>query len=149
MASGALAPTASLGPAEVAAEPACALDAATVAMADLEGGIVHWSRGRQEPYGWYAAKAVDRDKHELLASRYIDEAAPGAIRTRAPNEGRSAKRTGQIGSGRHDVLAGKPLDDRAVDGDQFVDGVGPAHHLAGIAVYPQADRYDARTQVGG
>lgn len=44
-----------------------ALDAAPVAITDLNGRILYWSKGCEALYGWTAANAYDRQKRSLLS----------------------------------------------------------------------------------
>lgn len=46
-----------------------ALDATMIAITDLDGRVLHWSRGAEELYGWTPAEAEGQYKYALLRSR--------------------------------------------------------------------------------
>lgn len=48
-----------------------ALDAAPIVLVDGAGRVLHWSQGCETLYGWTAAEAMGRAKHELLRSRSV------------------------------------------------------------------------------
>lgn len=48
-------------------EMSSALDSAAVALTDLDGRILHWSKGCEDLYGWTAQEAIGRRKRDLVA----------------------------------------------------------------------------------
>ncbi|WP_066779997.1 PAS domain-containing sensor histidine kinase [Sphingomonas sp. CCH5-D11] len=60
-------------------EMSYALDTVAVILTDLEGRILHWSRGCQDLYGWTAEEAIGRSKHSLLRSVSLDPAVAAPL----------------------------------------------------------------------
>lgn len=54
-----------------------ALDLAPIAVTDADGRILHWSKGCERLYHWTSEEAVGQLKHQLLRTRYLNEALPG------------------------------------------------------------------------
>ncbi|CAN5703169.1 hypothetical protein BH11PSE6_BH11PSE6_00180 [soil metagenome] len=50
-------------------EVSMALDIAAIALTRPDGEITYWSRGCEQLFGWSAAEAIGRKKHDLLHSR--------------------------------------------------------------------------------
>jgi PAS domain S-box-containing protein len=46
------------------------LDLANVVIADVEGKVLHWTKGCERLYGWTSREAAGRVAHELLKSKY-------------------------------------------------------------------------------
>lgn len=58
-----------------------AIDSAPIAIADIDGRIIRWSKGCEQLYGWTAAEARGQIKHRLTAALH----PPGPMRPLAPD----------------------------------------------------------------
>ncbi|RSU48525.1 hypothetical protein CA221_16200 [Sphingomonas koreensis] len=58
-----------------------AIDSAPIAIADIDGRIIRWSKGCEQLYGWPAAEARGRIKHELTGAVQ----PPGPMRPLTPD----------------------------------------------------------------
>ena len=65
------------------------LDLAIVIIHDLEGKILHWTKGCERLYGWTRQEAVGRVVHELLKTKYPrpESEIVAALRERGSWEG--------------------------------------------------------------
>lgn len=66
-----------------------AIDSAPIAIADIDGRIIRWSKGCEQLYGWPAAEARGRVKHELTGAVL----PPGPMRPLSPDSPQEAEIT--------------------------------------------------------